>query len=880
MMRFCFFAACLFLSSMSFAVSFKVDDIQLEGLQRVSASPVFAALPIRSGDTVGDQEVRDIIQAMLGTGFFNDVQIARDGNVLIIILDERPAIKSISLDGNKLLDSEQLLTVMGDNGLKEGEIFKSHTLQGIARSIENQYISQARYDASVTTEVNELPNKFVSIDVKIDEGSPASIRHYNITGNTLFSDKELKKIFELGKKPWYKPFSKADKYSREKLTGDIESLESFYLDQGYLDFQILSSQVSISPDKESVYITLNINEGDIYTVSGVDLSGDPILSEERVKQLFLLREDDIFSQARMTRTSEFITTLLGNSGYTNANVEEITEKDTEANTVKITYFVDPGSRTYVRRINFSGNTKTKDEVLRREMRLFEGESASNARIEQSRVRLDRLGFFKESNVESVPVPGEPDLVDINFTVEEQPSGSISASVGYADFSGINLGLNVTENNWLGSGNNVSIGVNKNRFQENYQFSFTDPFFTPDGISRGITVFHRKTDFNEVNFSGSFSTDSTGVTATFGYPVSEISFLRFGVGYNFQSVTTGFSAAQQIQNSPFLIDDTELVYVSQSDFENILQDPPTIDGVPQEFQVETQRITEDQLVNFDDQIGFLDEHGSEFNSVVLNTSWTRRTLNRGVLATRGSSQTVSFEVAVPGSDLQYYKLTYEGQLFQPVTRDLTLRFRTQLGYGNGFGEFDEIPFFENFRSGGFGSVRGFERFTLGPKIVPAESYITTNGTGAVDIDNDGDLESVGGLAYVLCEDPSSPATLGCTPGRLVTQQFGLSNRSSSSFGGNYLVELSTELLLPIPFVEDSRSMQLVLFVDAGNVFSDDCRPGQFACSTPSFSDLSSSYGVGFKWLSALGPLTFSLARPINENELDQTKFFDFTFGAGF
>ena len=867
--------------------SFVVQDIQLEGLQRVSASPVFAALPVRTGQEIDAGDVRDIIQAMLATGFFNNVQVARDGNILLIILEERPAIKSLELEGNKKLKSEQLYDVMEDNGLAEGEIFQRHTLQGLSQSVENQYISQARYDANVTAEVEELPNNLVKVLIKIDEGSAASIRHYNITGNTVFSDKELQEVLELGVAKWYQPFSSKNKYAKEKLSGDIESLESFYLDQGYLDFKVLSSQVSISPDRKSVYIVLNVNEGDVYTTSAVDLAGDPILSEDRVRRLFLVREDETFSQAAMTRSTEYITTLLGNSGYTNAKVEGITEKNEEENTVKVTFFIDPGKRTYVRRINFNGHTKTTDEVLRREMRQMESASASNSKIEQSKIRLNRLGFFKEVNVETVDVPGFSDLVDVNYDVEEQPSGSISASVGYADQSGFNFGINVSESNWLGSGVNVGLGVTKNRFQENYTFSFTDPYFTPEGVSRGISVYHRKTDFDEVSFSGSYSTDSTGTTVTFGYPISEISFLRFGIGYNFQAVSTGFTAAQQIQFSPFISDGSALSYVSQSDYENsrsLLSASPLT-----EFQLDTMRITEDMLRSADD-VGFIDKYGSEFHNAIANITWSRRTLNRGVLATRGNSQSLSFEAAIPGSDLQYYKLTYDGQMFQPLTRDLTLRFKTRVGYGQGYGDMDELPFFENFRAGGFGSVRGYKRYTLGPKIVPANRYFTTP-VGVEDIAGDGvingnDLAALGS-AFVLCEDPTSlglilrdGSRLDCEPGKLLVSSGGVSRSSSSSFGGNFLVEFSTELILPIPFVKDSRTMQLVAFVDAGNVFTENCLENQLNCDEIGSGDLSSSYGIGFKWLSAMGPLTFSFAKPIKQNDLDQRKFFDFTFGTGF
>ncbi len=464
MNRFLAFLALSFFAAHSYAVSFKVADIRLQGLQRVSASPVFAAMPIRVGDEIDSEDVRATISSLFRTGFFTNIQIARDDNILIVILQERPAIKAISIDGNKSIKTEQLTEIMTDNGLAEGEILQRHTLQGITRELERQYISQARYGASVEYIVEDLPNSLVNIDIEVDEGSAAKIKHVNIVGNKIFDNEELLDLFEL-KESWaFSFFSGSDKYAKEKLTGDIETLESFYLDRGYLDFKVVSSQVSLSPDKEAVFITLNVHEGEKYKVNSVDLAGDPIMKEETVRRLFLLREGDIFSQQRMTNTSEYITTLLGNAGYTNARVDGVPKKNPEDQTVDLTFFVDPGKRVYVRRIEFSGNTKTADNVLRREMRQLEGGSASNARIEGSKVRLERLGFFKEVNVETEDVPGYADLIDVKYDVEEQPSGTIQAQIGYSEASDINLGLSVSENNWLGTGKRVSFGITKNRYQ--------------------------------------------------------------------------------------------------------------------------------------------------------------------------------------------------------------------------------------------------------------------------------------------------------------------------------------------------------------------------------------------------------------------------------
>lgn len=850
-------AACtaltLLMATVASASRFKISDIRVEGLQRVSASPVFAAMPVRVGEIVDDKGVREVIRELFKTGFFTDVQVQRDGDILIIRLKERPAIKSITIDGNKAIKTEQLTEVMDSNDLSEGEILQRHTLQGITRELERQYISRARYGAKVEATTKVLPNNMVEIDIQVDEGSSAKIRHINFVGNKVFSDEALDELFELNDGKWNSFFTGSNKYAKEKLQGDIEKLESFYLDRGYLDFKILSSQVSISPDKKSVYITLNINEGDVYKVKSIDLAGDLIVSEDRVRRLVLLREGDVFSQQRMTSTSELMTTLMGNAGYTNAEVKGNPEKNDDK-TVDLTFFIDPGKRVYVRRISFSGNTTTSDEVLRREMRQIEGASASNARIESSKVRLERLGFFKGVTVETKDVPGTADLVDIEYVVEEQPSGSISASVGYSDATRINLGVNVQQNNWLGTGKQVGFGLTKNIFQTVYNFSYNDPYFTPDGVSRGFNLYYRKRDLDRLTSVSRYSTDAYGLDVSFGYPISEVARLGLSFGFNHQSVTPSAFSPAEILRTP-LLDGRNSAYVLQSERNSLTA---------------TELAVTDDLLDRSGEPGFLDLYGRDFNSFILKFSWSKFTLNRGILATRGSSQKLNFEVSAPGSDLEYYKFIYDAQAFMPLNRFFTLRFKTTLGYGDGYGRMDELPFFENFFGGGFGSVRGFERSTLGPKGSTPRVYYTGSASGN----------------YVLCEDPTedliefNPDRV-CTPGKLISEKaFSDSTGFRETVGGNILMEFSSELILPIPFIKDSRTMQLVAFVDAGNVFSTSCRQTQDACFEPDLNLLSSSAGLGFTWLSGFGPMTFSVAKHLNENEFDETEVFQFSFGAGF
>jgi outer membrane protein insertion porin family len=852
------------------AQSFRVNDIRLEGLQRVSAGTVFAALPVQIGDDMDSVAIRTATRSLFRTGYFEDIQIGRDGGVLVISVKERPAISEIEIEGNKAIKTEDLMKGMTDNGLSEGQIFKQATLEGLTQELERQYVAQGRYSASVEAEVIELPRNQVKLQLTVDEGSVASIKHINIVGNSQFSDEELNELFELKTTGWLSWLNSNDRYSKEKLTGDLERLESHYLDRGYLKFAIDSTQVSLSPEKEAVYITVNITEGEIYKVSEVELAGDPVVPEEQIKRLFLLREGQTFSQVLMTTTSDYITRRLGNEGYTFAEVRGIPETDEEEKTVKVTFFMEPGKRAYVRRIDFRGNTKTTDEVLRREMRQMEGGSASTARIESSKVRLERLGFFKEVTVDTQEVPGTSDQVDVEYTVEEQPSGSIGASLGFAQGSGLVLGANIQQNNWFGSGKKVGFNVSTSTYQTVYSFNYTDPYFTPEGVSRGFNVFFRERDFEEVNVS-SYTTDSFGGSVNFGYPISEIERLNFGLGYTNIAIETGSQAVQEIIGSPRLFEGSVYLneHISLDDYNDILAgDKDACVTCDADVDPLTTRNISAPLSILDSQLaaspdGWIDENGDNFDILTLNASWRKSTLNRGRLATRGSSQSLAFELSLPGGDLEYYKLTYTGQYFRPLTRSLTLRLRTKLGYADAYGDTTELPFFENFYSGGFGSVRGFKRNTLGPRATPAEIYnlqvFDANGNGVVD---NGDKQ-----VYVLGDD-----------GKLLSRTVG--DDDDDPFGGNILIEGSAEILFPMPFIKDQRSLQSAFFIDAGNVFDTDCGENQKNCYDVDLSSLSVAAGIGVTWITGFGPLTFSVAKALKENEFDDTEFFQFSLGTAF
>ncbi len=860
------------------ANSFRIADIQIEGLQRVSPSPVFAALPIQAGDYADPQALESVMRSLFATGFFADIKLLHEGDVLIVRVFERPAISAVNLDGNKAIKSEQLEQVMTENGLKQGEILKREVLDGLVRELERQYVSQGRYSATVEPEIIPKPNNQVEVNVNIDEGDVAGIKHINIVGNKKFNDDDLMDLFESREAGWLSWLTSNNRYAKERLTGDIEKLESFYLDRGYLDFNVVSSQVSLSADKKAIFITLNISEGDVYTVTDIEVAGDPILPEETIKRLVLLKKGETFAQNLMTGTSEYVTTLLGNAGYTNAEVQGIPEKNIEDKTVKVTFFVDPQKRVYVRRVLFRGNSRTSDEVLRREMRQMESASASNSRIEQGKVRLERLGFFKGVNVENIPVPGTEDQVDVQYTVEEQHSDSISASLGYSQGYGATIGANLQVNNWLGTGKQVGINVNYSKYQTVYSFSYTDPYFTPDGVSRGISLYYQTRD-NATIGAADYGTNAYGVNLTFGYPVTEVQRVNFGLGLSHLEIVPGSFALQEIRSSFQQLDlgGYPYVYVKDEDLPN----SSDLNGITDSFSLPVDFVTESMLINHVDP-GFVDLYGDKFNTASANLSWVRSTLNRGILATRGNFQSVSLEMTAPGSDLQYYKVEMKGQYFQPLTRHFTLRFKGNLGYGDGYSDMKRLPFFENFYAGGFGSVRGFERSSLGPRQSSAVSYAeNASDYNALDSDGDGIVDSVqgSGSVPVLCSKTERIGSIECNDNQLalnVIDNF----RRTRSIGGNLLVEMSTELIFPLPFIDDQRSMQIAAFVDAGNVFDTNCGRYQADCFGYDITKLSAAYGLGMTWISPMGPLTFSISKPFQQNEYDEREAFQFSFGSGF
>jgi outer membrane protein insertion porin family len=691
---FIYFFMAASLSASAFE-DFLITDIRIIGLQRVSIGSIFTAIPVSVGDTMNKEKISDITRALFSTGQFNDIQIAKDGNALILSVLERPSVALIELEGNKALKSEDLLKGLEGAGISQGQVYKRSTLNGMKSELVRQYSSQGRYGAGVEVETTAMPRNTINLKIIIDEGESASIKKVNIIGNEIFSDDDLKQGFELKEGKWYAFLSNNDKYSREKLEGDIENLESYYLDRGYLKFSIESSQVSISKNKEDVFITLSLSEGVQYKINDVNVIGDMPLNEDMYLPIMESQKDQIYSQAQITQIEEYLVNLLGNEGYTFAEVTGNPEINEEDQTVALLFVVQPGNRTYARKIQFSGNYLTNDEVLRREMRQFEGAWASDNLIEASKVRLERLGFFKEVAVETIPVAGSEDQVDIEFSVEEESTSSVGGSIGYSDF-GMNLGLNLSDNNFLGSGNRFILGINKSIYQESYNVSFFDPYFTMDGVSRGYSLYFRETDYGEFNVAN-YLTNSQGLGVQFGYPISDTQ--RIGLNLNF--------------------DNTDI-------------DPGSLPS---------REISD-----------FLASEGTIFDVLKAQAVWSRITLNRGMFPTYGSSTDVMLQATIPGSDLTYYKTNIRQKFYRPIGfANLVFGFTGELGYIDTYGDTKKTPFFENFYSGGPRSIRGFESNTLGPRVTPSPCYNFNPETEEcpllIDSDFDGTPDTIGQNPYL-------------------------------------------------------------------------------------------------------------------------------------
>jgi len=832
-----FILCCLLSTTVQALEPFTISDIRIEGLQRMSEGSVFNYLPLDTGDLLTAASTRSAIRELFRTGFFDDIRFSREGSILVITIRERPAISTISLSGNKALKDEDMLAVLADIGLAEGEVFSPQALDRISQELVSQYFSQGRYAVKVDTRVTNLDRNRVRIAIVIDEGKTAEIRHINIVGNTLFTDEEIREDFESGIPPRWKFWSKDDQYTREKLSGDLEKIRSYYQDRGYIDATVESTQVSISPDKQEIYITANVTEGEQFSVEQVQVTGDLVIEEESIRRLIMVEPGEVFSRKKMEQSVENITALLSNIGYAFANVNPIPQIDREDRTVDLNFYVDPGKRVYVRRVIFRGNDTTKDEVIRREMRQFESAWFSQAAIDRSKVRLQRLTYFESVEIETPPVPGTDDQVDVIVNLEERPAGSFTVGLGYSEIQGLIYSMSIQQDNFLGSGNRVGIGVSSSDIIKSINLSYEDPYWTEDGVSRGFFVRYQEFDRGAANIS-TFTSSEAAAGVNFGWPMSELDYFRLGMSVRSTDINIGqFIFESIVLNDPDG-DPNDPGNQTCLDF--------NLNGICPEnyFQVPGWPFPTDPLsvaldANAD---GVLDPSEREFDVVDITLNWSRDSRNHFLNPTMGSLQRVSIEASLPGSTREYWKLFYKYAKYFPIWRDLTFSVHGDIGYGDAYDDYDQtslaqpidttilpqfagrclqsevmdldrgLPFYEHFYGGGVRDIRGFDDNTLGPKDP-------------------------------LCR----------------------------SLGGDLKVSGGIEIAIPTPFTSGSGS-RIALFVDVGNVYRD----------LDSFdADLfRASAGLSVTWQAPIGPIIMNFAAPIKEHEGDRTESIQFSFGTTF
>jgi outer membrane protein insertion porin family len=643
---------------------FVVKDIRVEGLQRTEAGTVFSYLPVKVGDTMNAEKAQQALRALFATGFFQDVRLEVENDVLIVLVQERPAIASIDFTGMREFEPDNLRKALREVGMAEGRIFDKALLDAAEQEIKRQYLARGLYGAEVQTTVTPLERNRVGISISVNEGETAKIRGISIVGARAFREKDLVDLFVLRTPGWLTWYTKHDRYSREKLGADLETLRSFYQNRGYLDFNILSTQVSITPDRKDIYITVNVSEGDKYTVSDVQLSGQMLVPKEELEKLVQLKPGDVFSREKLSASTKAIAERLGNDGYAFANANAVPNIDKEKRTVAFNIVVDPGRRVYVRRIEVAGNTKTRDEVVRREMRQLEGAFYDASKIQLSRRRIDRTQYFSEVNVETQPVEGRSDQVDVLYTVKEKPTGALLFGVGFSSVEKIAISSSITQSNAFGTGKFLSANVSNGSVNKVYSLSYLDPYYTVDGVRQGFDVYKRRTDASQL-ILGPYVTDSVGGGVKFGYPISE-------------KISVDFGAT---------LESTQLqVFSDPSTSPSGVASPP-------------------QYINFVNQFGSSYRYGS------LTGGWAADTRDSLIQTNNGTLARVAVEAA--GGDIQYYRLGYTQQWYHQLSRDYTISLRGDIGYAGGLGG-KPLPFFKNYYVGGPDSVRGYRPFSLGPQ----------------------------------------------------------------------------------------------------------------------------------------------------------------------
>jgi outer membrane protein insertion porin family len=637
---------------------FPVKDIRVEGIQRTEPGTIFSYLPVKVGDTLTEDKAAEAVRSLYATGFFKDVRLEAEGNVLVVSVVERPAIADINFSGQKEFDKDKLKDALKQIGVAQGRIFDRSQLEKAEQELKNQYLSRGKYGVEIATVVTPLERNRVSITFNITEGPVAKIRQINVVGNKVFSESDLLDLFVLrtpGLLTWY---SKNDQYSKQKLEGDLESLRSSYLNQGYLEFNIDSTQVEISPDKKDIYITTNITEGEKFTVTDVKFAGDTLVPEAELRKLIKIKKGETFSREKLTESTKQIVDRLGNEGYAFANVNPVPEVDREKKTVAFTLYVDPGRRVYVRRINISGNTTTRDEVIRREMRQLEGGWYSTDKLKRSKTRVDKLGYFSEVSVDTANVPGSPDQVDVEVKVVERPTGNLLFGIGYSTAEKVILSGSISQANLFGTGNAVSLQVNSGSINKVYALSFTNPYFTDDGVSLGWDIYKRNVDATALSGVTPYKTSTLGTGLRTGVPITEYDTINYGLAVERTNVETFSDSPQQY-------------------------------------------------------IDFVNEFGNTNTALIATAGWSRDGRDSAIYTTSGWLQRINLEAAVPPADLRYYRATYRVDYWLPIGRENTLQLSGQVGYADGYAD-KPLPFYKNFYLGGIGSVRGYETSAIGPK----------------------------------------------------------------------------------------------------------------------------------------------------------------------
>ncbi|SDW18523.1 outer membrane protein assembly factor BamA [Nitrosomonas communis] len=651
--------SCLFYSLVCEAIEpFVVKDIRVDGIQRTDAGTVFSYLPIKVGDVLDDTKAAAAIKTLYATGFFQDIKLKAQDGLLIVQIQERPAIAQININGAKEFEKDKLKEGLKQAGLSESRIFSRALLEKAEQELKRQYISRGKYAVKITTTTTPLERNRVGINFDIEEGKTTRIRLINIVGNEVFSDSDLVGLFVLRTPGLLTWFTKDDQYSKQKLSADLETLRSYYLDRGYLEFNIDSTQVSITPDLKDIYITINITEGPQYTVSDIKLAGNLLVPEHELRKLIKLEPGGVFNREKLTESIKLITDRLGDEGYAFANVNASPELDKDSRKTAFTFYIDPGRRVYVRRINISGNDRTRDEVIRREFRQMEGAWHSTSQINRSKQRVDRTDFFSSVDVETPPVPDAPDQVDINVSVTEKPTGSIMFGAGYSDLEGIILNGSVSQNNIFGTGNFLSVNVNTGSVNKIFAASFTNPYWTINGVSVGVDIFRRYLNTNSLSNVGVFNTDTSGATLRFGIPIAENDIVSLGLGAEHTKIDLKANSPQRFKD-------------------------------------------------------FVEQFGSSTNNLPITLSWARDNRDSAIWTTSGTTHRVFGEISLPFAELEYYKASYEQKWFVPITRIFTLMLNGQVGVGDGYSG-EPLPFFKNFFAGGFNSVRGYNINSLGPR----------------------------------------------------------------------------------------------------------------------------------------------------------------------